>query len=338
MKTILSILALLTASAVRAYPGPQINGNQINPQTGITVSTLTATGTTGVTSTKYTATATPGFTGDLSGGTGLPAATGLTGQVPVANGGTALSSAGGTANRVLRTSDGSTFQMGQVIGPDVAASTIPANALNQSGATDGQVMAWSAANGSWGPSTASVGTVTTQGSPAAGQVAVFQAGTVISTGPISYTPSAGLVISSTFSISTFTFLTADYTSVTRAAGVCLPGSTITWTASGTLPAMLHFGGGQVQTFNSASGQTNILVDGQYVDGYGPSVYMWWTDNTAAVRDWFPVEINHRMTSILSAGSHSACLSTQSDSGGPRGLNCDAANHARCYFRVYETHE
>jgi hypothetical protein len=84
--------------------------------------------------------------------TAIPAATALTGQVPIANGGTNLSSAGGTANRVLRTSDGTTFVMGQVIGPDIAASTIPASAINQSGAATTNVLAW---NGSiWAPAAA----------------------------------------------------------------------------------------------------------------------------------------------------------------------------------------
>lgn len=78
------------------------------------------------------------------------------GQLAIARGGTNLSSAGGTANRVLRTSDGSTFAMGQIIGPDIAASTVALSSLNQSGASDGQTISWNAANSQWQPANAGV--------------------------------------------------------------------------------------------------------------------------------------------------------------------------------------
>lgn len=74
----------------------------------------------------------------------------ITGIVQIANGGTALNSAGGTSNRVLRTSNGSTYAVGQVIGPDIAASTIAAASLNQSGANTNDVMTWSGSQ--WIPS------------------------------------------------------------------------------------------------------------------------------------------------------------------------------------------
>lgn len=75
----------------------------------------------------------------------------LTTPLPVTSGGTALTSAGGTANRVLRTSNGSTYALGQVIGPDIAASTIPLSALNASGCSSGQIASyngtvWTCAN------------------------------------------------------------------------------------------------------------------------------------------------------------------------------------------------
>jgi hypothetical protein len=147
MRTLLTTLAVLLSVPASAVPGPQINGNQINPQSGINISTLNVTGTQGLAVTGPASAAS--FSGSGSGLTSIPAGTALTGQVPIANGGTNLSSAGGTANRVLRTSDGSTFAMGQVIGPDVAASTVPLSSLNQSGASDQQVVLWSASAGKW---------------------------------------------------------------------------------------------------------------------------------------------------------------------------------------------
>ncbi len=54
MRNILTVLALLVGSTASAV-GPQINGSQINPQTGISVSSLTATGSNGLTTTKITA-------------------------------------------------------------------------------------------------------------------------------------------------------------------------------------------------------------------------------------------------------------------------------------------
>jgi hypothetical protein len=64
------------------------------------------------------------------------------GTLAVGRGGTGITSAGGTANRVVRTSDGSAFSVGQIIGPDVAASTIATQSLNQSGANTNDILKW----------------------------------------------------------------------------------------------------------------------------------------------------------------------------------------------------
>jgi hypothetical protein len=48
MRTLLTTLAVLLSVPACAVPGPQINGNQINPQSGISISTLTVTGTQGL--------------------------------------------------------------------------------------------------------------------------------------------------------------------------------------------------------------------------------------------------------------------------------------------------
>ena len=123
--------------------------------TSVIASSVAATGVTVGTygSASQSLTATVGVDGRLSAlsanSIAIAASQVTSGQLAIARGGTNLSSAGGTANRVLTTTDGSTFAMGQVIGPMIAGSTIPLNALNQSGASDGQVIAWSNANSQW---------------------------------------------------------------------------------------------------------------------------------------------------------------------------------------------
>lgn len=91
--------------------------------------------------------ATPTFTG--TNFTGIPAAGIGSGTLAIARGGTNLSSAGGTANRVLTTTDGSVWAAAQILGPMVAASTLPVSALNQSGAATNNVIAWNGSN--WAP-------------------------------------------------------------------------------------------------------------------------------------------------------------------------------------------
>jgi hypothetical protein len=48
MKNLLTVVALLVGSSALAMPGPLINGNQINPQSAISISTLSVTGAQGL--------------------------------------------------------------------------------------------------------------------------------------------------------------------------------------------------------------------------------------------------------------------------------------------------
>lgn len=158
-----------SASGATAFlPSMAALGIVLGNSSGVAPSTITLAGTANQVVLTRTATnltmslpqsinsgATPTFTG--TNFSGIPAATALTGQVPIANGGTNLSSAGGTANRVLRTSDGSTFVMGQVIGPDIAIGTIAPSSINQGGAATTNVLAWDGSK--WTPTAAASGNV-----------------------------------------------------------------------------------------------------------------------------------------------------------------------------------
>jgi hypothetical protein len=98
------------------------------------------------------------------------------------------------------------------------------------------------------------GTVTTQGSPAAGQVAVFQAGTVISSSPYKVSQSSAYVVAA----ANFTMMVASgaYTNVT--------------TASVTLPSgySSYFVTGRLQNTNASARTAVLNLGGDFGSNYG----------------------------------------------------------------------
>ncbi len=103
--TILLFASLLVATAARA--GQLINGNQINPQTAISISTLTVTGKTGLTVTS-SATANS-FFGDGSHLTGIPSTGSISGVYMPLAGGTFT---GQVTNTSTETIQGNAFSVG----------------------------------------------------------------------------------------------------------------------------------------------------------------------------------------------------------------------------------
>lgn len=121
--------AMWAAIATGTDPALLITNDKVSPTAGIVDTKLAQIAT----ASKVSGTALTGLASIPSGAGVIPvtnipdlaASKITTGQLAIARGGTNLSSAGGNANRVLLTADGSTFAMGQVALATMVTGTLP---------------------------------------------------------------------------------------------------------------------------------------------------------------------------------------------------------------------
>jgi hypothetical protein len=206
---------------------------------------------------------------------------------------------------------------GTVYGQDIALSTVNLTNLNQSGASDGQVATWDNALGRWKPATpaSGAGTVTTQGSPAAGSIAIFQSGTVISSS--AFSTSAGGIVGA----SSVTYITVNETSL----------SSTTYTAScvnngvtGSSVTVTLVSGQQVEVFMQGddSNNTSTEVNTYYFkqDGVIPSPFSTPSVTAKSFGHCFSNNASNFYGCIArtimnpGAGTHTYCLGAFTQSG------------------------
>jgi hypothetical protein len=150
----------------------------------------------------------------LTNGTGLPLTTGVTGTLPVANGGTGVTTSTGSGNVVLSTSPTLvTPVLGTPTSGNLANCTFPTLNQNTTGTAAGLSATLAVASGGTGVTT-STGT---------GSV-------VLSTSPTLVTPVLGTPTSGNFSTGTFTWPTFNQNTTGTAAGLS---ATLAVTSGGT---------------------------------------------------------------------------------------------------------
>jgi hypothetical protein len=261
------ILPVLSGANLTALTAANISAGTLGPlviASSVAVTAVTA-GSYG--SASSVPTYTVGVDGRLTAASNtsiaLAASAITSGQLAIARGGTNLSSAGGTANRVLTTTDGSVWAAAQILGPMIAASTIPASALNQSGAADTNVLAWSNSASAWVPSAA-----------AAGNVINTQSNSFVTAATNQIFGSSLTVNGGVFGIldrSTWTYLAGGITTA-NTFGVGFAGSTVTLRSDGVTPLEIWFDGSWSENSTQECG-INVLMDGAFIAPFSATVAM-----------------------------------------------------------------
>lgn len=141
--------------------------------------------------------------------------------------------------------------------------------------------------------------------------------------------------------STFTYLNSEFT-VPSATSMseCLAGSTVTFT-TGANPVHVILNGAQAQTGSGQGTRFSVLLDGGWIDSFGPTKSMAPVSREGGVGSiqFFPFQLNYRTKTALSSGSHSFCVTMARTGGGTSYLACQSAGGfyegSPCLFEVSE---